>query len=178
VPSRASDSHSSDLLAAISGNIAKNWTGDAGWQYNTDLKQTQKFNIAARYQPQAGKVVNLAYRETVNTLQQVDLSTQWPIDGRWTAVGRWNFSIKDNRTLEALAGIEYSDRCWALRIAAHRFATTTSDASTSIFVQLELSGMSRIGNSPLEVLRRNISGYKPFDPRATSPVEYNVPGLF
>lgn len=178
VPSRASDSHSSDLLATVGGNIAKNWTGDAGWQYNTDLKQTQKFNIATRYQPQAGKVLNLAYRETVNTLQQVDLSTQWPIDGRWTAIGRWNFSLKDNRTLEALAGIEYNDRCWALRIAAHRFATTTSDASTSIFVQLELSGMSRIGNSPLEVLRRNISGYKPFDPRTTSPVEYNVPGLF
>ncbi len=178
VPSRASDSNASDLLAAISGNIAKNWTGDAGWQYNTDLQQTQKFNIAARYQPQAGKVVNLAYRETVNTLQQVDLSTQWPIDGRWTAVGRWNFSLKDNRTLEALAGFEYNDRCWALRIAGHRFATTTNDASTSIFIQLELSGMSRIGNSPLEVLRRNISGYKPFDPRAAAPVEYNVPGLF
>ncbi|MGP1609861.1 MAG: LPS-assembly protein LptD, partial [Burkholderiales bacterium] len=178
VPSRASDSNSSDLLATISGNIAKNWTGDAGWQYNTDLKQTQKFNIAARYQPQAGKVVNLAYRETVNTIKQVDLSTQWPIDGRWTVVGRWNFSLHDNRTLEALAGFEYSDRCWALRIAAHRFATTTNDASTSIFIQLELSGMSRIGNNPLEVLRRNISGYKPFDPRATSPVEYNVPGLF
>ena len=178
VPSRASDSNSSDLLATIGGNIARNWTGDAGWQYNTDLKQTQKFNIAARYQPQAGKVVNLAYRETVNTLQQVDLSTQWPIDGRWTAVGRWNFSLKDNRTLEALAGFEYSDRCWALRIVGHRFATTTRDASTSIFIQLELSGMSRIGTSPLEVLRRNISGYKPFDPRGASPVEYNVPGLF
>lgn len=178
VAPRASDSNSSDLLAAISGNIAKNWTGDAGWQYNTDLKQTQKFNVAARYQPQAGKVVNLAYRETVNTLQQVDVSTQWPIDGRWTAVGRWNFSIKDNRTLEALAGIEYSDRCWALRVAAHRFATTTASASTSLFIQLELSGISRIGSNPLEVLRRNISGYKPFDPRATTPVEYNAPGLF
>lgn len=178
VPSRASDRNSSDLLAAVSGNIAKNWTGDAGWQYNTDLKQTQKFNIAARYQPQAGKVVNLAYRETVNTLQQVDFSTQWPIDGRWTAVGRWNFSIRDGRTLEALAGVEYSDRCWALRIAAHRFATTTASASTSVFVQLELSGLSRIGNDPLDVLRRNISGYKQFDPRSTRPVEYNVPGLF
>jgi LPS-assembly protein len=178
VAPRASDSNSSDLLVAISGNIAKNWTGDAGWQYNTDQKQTQKFNIAARYQPQAGKVVNMAYRETVNTLQQVDVSTQWPIDGRWTAVARWNFSIKDNRTLEALAGFEYSDRCWALRVAGHRFATTTNDASTSIFIQLELSGLSRIGTSPLEVLRRNISGYKQFDPRSTSPVEYNVPGLF
>ncbi len=178
VAPRASDSNSSDLLAAISGNIAKNWTGDAGWQYNTDLKQTQKFNIAARYQPQIGKVVNFAYRETVNSVQQVDISTQWPIDGRWTAVGRWNFSIRDDRTLEALAGFEYSDRCWALRIAGHRFATTTASASTSIFIQLELSGMSRIGTSPLEVLRRNISGYKQLDPRSNSPVEYNVPGLF
>jgi len=178
VPPRASDRNSSDLLATFGGNFAKNWSGDVGWQYNTDLKQTQKFNIATRYQPQQGKVLNLAYRETISSLRQVDFSTQWPIDGRWTAVGRWNFSLRDNRTLEALAGIEYNDNCWALRVVAHRFATTTSAASTSIFVQLELSGVSRIGSSPFEVLRRNISGYKKLDPRATTPVEYNVPGLF
>ncbi len=178
VPPRASDSNSSDLLATVSGNIAKNWAVNAGWQYNTDLKQMQKFNLSGRYQPQQGKVLNLAYRDTVNTLRQADFSAQWPIDGRWTAVGRWNFSIRDNRTLEALAGIEYSDRCWALRVVAHRFATTTSATSTSLFVQLELNGVSRIGTNPLEVLKRNISGYKQQDPRATSPVEYNVPGLF
>lgn len=178
VPSRASDSNSSDLLAALGGNIAKNWTAEAGWQYNTDLKQTQKFNIAARYQPQAGKVVNLAYRETANTLRQADFSAQWPIDGRWTVVGRWNYSLRDGRTLEALAGVEYNDRCWVLRVVGHRFATTTNDTSTSIFIQLELSGLSRIGTSPLDALRRNIGGYKQLDPRATAPVEYNVPGLF
>ena len=175
---RASDSNSSDLLAAVSGNLATNWTADAGWQYNTDLKQTQKFNVSGRYQPQHGKVLNLAYRETVNTLRQTDLSLQWPIQAGWTAVGRWNYSLLDNRVLEALAGIEYNDRCWSLRIAAHRFATTTSDASTSIFLQLELTGVSRIGSSPLEVLKRNIGGYKAFDPRSPAPVEYNVPGLF
>lgn len=178
VPPRARDSNSSDLLAAVSGSIAKNWTADAGWQYNTDLKQTQKFNLAGRYQPRAGKVLNLAYRETINTLKQADFSAQWPLDSRWTAVGRWNFSLRDSRTLEALAGVEYNDRCWTLRVVAHRFATTTQDASTSIFVQLELTGMSRIGTNPLEVLQRNISGYKQLDPRATAPVEYNVPGLF
>lgn len=178
VPPRASDSNSSDLLATISGHVARNWTADAGWQYNTDLKQTQKFNIAGRYQPQQGKVLNLAYRDTVNTLRQADFSAQWPMEGRWTAVGRWNFSIRDSRTLEALAGFEYNDRCWALRVVAHRFATTTSAASTSLFVQLELNGVSRIGTNPLEVLQRNIAGYKQLDPRGASPVEYNVPGLF
>lgn len=178
VAPRASDSNSSDLLAALSGNIALNWTANAGWQYNTDLKQTQKFNIAGRYQPQRGKVLNLAYRETANTLRQVDFSAQWPVATGWTAVGRWNYSLLDGRTLEGLAGVEYHDRCWSLRVAAHRFATTTTDASTSIFIQLELTGVSRIGNSPLDVLKRNIGGYQQFDPRATTPVEYNVPGLF
>ncbi|MBX3662953.1 MAG: LPS-assembly protein LptD [Burkholderiales bacterium] len=178
VAPRARDSNSSDVLAVISGNIAKNWTTEAGWQYNTDLKQTQKFNVAGRYQPQAGKVLNLAYRDTLNTLRQADFSAQWPIDSRWSGVARWNYSIRDNRTLEAVAGVEYTDRCWALRIVGHRFATTTSAASTSIFVQLELSGISRIGTNPTEVLFRNISGYKTMDPRAGAPVQYNVPGVF
>jgi LPS-assembly protein len=178
VAPRASDSNSSDLLAAVSGNIATNWTADAGWQYNTDLKETQKFNVSGRYQPQRGKVLNLAYRETINTVRQADFSAQWPVKDGWTAVGRWNYSFLDNRVLEALAGVEYNDRCWSLRIAAHRFATTTSAASTSIFIQLELNGVSRIGSNPLDVLKRNISGYKQFDPRAPGPVEYNVPGLF
>jgi LPS-assembly protein len=171
-------SNNSDLLAAISGNVATNWTADAGWQYNADSQQTQKFNISSRYQPQHGKVLNLAYRETVNSIRQTDISMQWPIQTGWTAVGRWNYSLLDNRALEALAGIEYNDRCWSLRIAAHRFATTSSAASTSIFVMLELTGVSRIGSSPMEVLKRNIVGYKPFDPRSPAPVEYNVPGLF
>jgi LPS-assembly protein len=178
VAPRASDSNSSDLLAALSGSIATNWTADAGWQYNTDLKETQKFNVSGRYQPQRGKVLNLAYRETINTVRQTDFSAQWPVKGGWTAVGRWNYSLLDNRVLEALAGVEYNDRCWSLRVAAHRFATTTSAASTSIFIQLELNGVSRIGNNPLDVLQRNIGGYKQFDPRSPAPVEYNVPGLF
>ncbi|MEY4599482.1 MAG: LPS-assembly protein LptD [Pseudomonadota bacterium] len=178
VAPRASDSNSSDLLAAVNGNIATNWTADVGWQYNTDRQQTQKFNVSGRYQPQYGKVLNLAYRETANSIRQTDISMQWPVQAGWTAVGRWNYSLRDNRALEALAGIEYNDRCWSLRVAAHRFATTSKAASTSIFVMLELTGVSRIGSSPMEVLKRNIIGYKPFDPRSPAPVEYNVPGLF
>lgn len=180
VATRAADSNSSDLLAALSGYIVRNWTADAGWQYNTDLKHTQRFNIGTRYQPQVGKVLNLSYRDTANAVRQVDFSTQWPVKPGWSGVGRLNYSLRDKRTLEALAGMEYRDGCgcWTLRVVAHRFATTLSAASTSIFLQLELTGVSRIGSNPLEVLKRNISGYKQFDPRAPAPVEYNVPGLF
>jgi len=159
VPLRSSESSSSDLLAALSGTVAPNWIAEAGWQYNTDLSQTQKFNIGARYQPQPGKVLNLVYRSTAGAVRQTDISTQWPITPQWTALARWNYSLLDQRMLEGLAGIEYNGGCWVFRAVAHRFATALQQASTSIFLQLELSGVSRLGTNPLEVLKSNIAGY-------------------
>lgn len=164
VPVRTSTS--SDLLAALSGTIAPHWTAEAGWQYSTNFSQTQKFNIGARYQPQRGKVLNLSYRETLNTLRQTDVSTQWPLGTGWTGLARWNYSIRERRLLEGLAGVEYDGGCWVLRVVAHRFATATRQASTTFFVQLELNGVSRLGSNPLETLRRNIGGYVRLDPRA------------
>jgi LPS-assembly protein len=86
-----------------------------------------------------------------------------------TGLARWNYSLRDNRTIEALLGAEYNADCWVLRLVAHRFATTTQDVSTSLFIQLELTGMSRIGTNPMETLRRNIAGYARQDPRAPVP---------
>src|SRR5204862_128887 len=89
------NSSRSDLLAALSGNIAPYWTADFGWQYSTDTSQTKRMSVAARYQPQQGKILNLSYRHQVDSFKHVDISGQWPIAGRWNAVGRWNYSIRD-----------------------------------------------------------------------------------
>jgi len=167
----ARTSSRSDLLAAVSGAIAPYLRADVGLQYSTDISRTQKFNASARYQPAPGKVLNLSYRETIDTLRQTDISTQWPLGLGWTGLARWNYSIEDSRTLEGLLGLEYNADCWGLRAVVHRFATTTEQASTSFFVQLELTGMSRIGSNPMETLRRNISGYTRLDPRSPRPDE-------
>jgi LPS-assembly protein len=169
VPVRTSSS--SDLLAALSGTVARHWTAEAGWQYSTNFSQTQKFNAGARYQPQPGKLLNLSYRETLNAVRQTDVSTQWPLGRGWTALGRWNFSLREHRSLESLAGAEYNGGCWVLRIVAHRFAVATQQASTTLFLQLELNGVSRIGSNPLESIRRNVGGYVRLDPRVEQPAE-------
>jgi LPS-assembly protein len=122
-----------------------------------------------RYQPQPGRVLNLSYRETLNVLRQTDVSTQWPLGRGWTVVARWNYSLREQRTLEGLAGAEYNGDCWVLRIVAHRFATATQQASTTLFVQLELNGVSRIGSNPMDTLKRNIGGYVRLDPGASGP---------
>ncbi|MBI2294844.1 MAG: LPS-assembly protein LptD [Betaproteobacteria bacterium] len=173
VPVRTSSS--SDLLAALSGTVARNWVAEAGWQYSTNFSQTQKFNVGTRYQPAPGKVLNLTYRETLNSIRQTDVSTQWPLGRGWAGLGRWNYSLRESRTLEGLIGAEYNGDCWTLRVVAHRFATATQQSSTTFFVQLELNGVSRIGSNPLETLRRNIGGYFRPDPRAPRAGEPQTP---
>lgn len=163
VPARTSTS--SDLLATVSGTVLRNWVAEGGWQYNTDFSRTQRLSGGVRYQPQPGQVLNLGYRYTRDVLKQVDISTQWSLRNQWTGLARWNYSIRDNKVLETLAGLEYNAGCWAFRVVAHRFATATQEAVTSIFLQLELNGVSRIGSNPFEVLQQNIAGYVRQDPR-------------
>lgn len=157
--SPARSDKSSDILAVVSGRFVPGWTLDAGWQYNPNRKETEKFNLGTRYQPQPGKTVNFSYRHTRNVLKQIDISTQWPIYGGWQGLARWNYSLLDSKILEGLAGLEYNGGCWAARAVLHRFATATAEASNSLFVQLELYGVSRIGSNPIDVLKLNISGY-------------------
>jgi len=149
----------SDVLAAFSGRITRHWFTDLGMQYNTNEDQVERSNVALRYQPEIGKVVNFGYRFTRESLEQVDLSTEWPVGGRWTGLARYNYSLQDKSLLEGLLGVEYNAGCWAARFVLHRFVSATQEYVNSMFFQLELTGLSRIGSSPLELLRQNISGY-------------------
>ncbi len=125
--------------------------------------------MTARYKPEAGKLFNFGYRFTSNTLaastglptalRQADISTQWPLFGRWLGVGRLNYSLLDKRTVVALAGLEYNQACWTTRFVAQSFTTATNVRSTGIFIQFELNDLVRIGSDPLDALRLSIPGY-------------------
>ena len=49
-----------------------------------------------------------------------------------------------------------------------RFATATGQTTNAVFLQVELSGFSRIGTNPLETLKRNIPGYSRLNQQAPS----------
>lgn len=155
----------SDVLAAVGGRITNAWSMDSQWQYDPELKQTGNFSLTGRYLPAPGKIFNVSYRYTPATpiapigIKQIDTSAQWPLTGRWNGLARWNRSILDSKDLETMAGLEYNGGCWAFRAVLHSFATTTSLRSDSIFFQLELNGIGTIGSNPLDVLKRNITGY-------------------
>jgi LPS-assembly protein len=150
----------SNFLASLGGLVARGWSVDSAWEYQPYDQQTQRFSVSGRYAPEPGKVANLAYRfNRYSNLEQVDFSTQWPITAQWQGVARWNYSIEDGRTLEALAGVEYDKACWKLRVVAHRFATAIQQTTNAFFIQLEFTGMGNLGSNPLSLLRQSITGY-------------------
>jgi LPS-assembly protein len=158
----------SDILAGLSGHLTRDLIAEIGVQYNNEFSQTNRQVFAMRYQPDVGKVLNASYRRTRDVLENVDFSAQWPIASGWTGVGRMNYSLRDGRIAEGLAGIEYDGGCWVLRIVGHTLAVSTGDASRSVFLQLELNGVARVGSSPLDVLRQNILGYTKINEPAQS----------
>ena len=152
-------SNATDLLAAVSGQITRDWRADAAWQFDTQNGTTVRQNLGASYRPAPGRVLNLGYRFIDQSTEQVDVSAQWPLGARWYGMFRYNYSFQDDKLVEGLAGVEYNAGCWAFRAVVHSLATSATDRSNAIFFQLELNGVSSIGSNPLDVLRRNIYGY-------------------
>jgi LPS-assembly protein len=158
--------------------VSEHWTLEGATEYDQRDYRTERLTVAARYRPEGLKALNLSYRylsgdiTTTGPLKQVDLSAQWPIAGRWYGVGRFNYSLIDSRIVEGIGGLEYGADCWTSRVIMQRFALPGGTSSSSVFLQLELNGFSRLGSNPLEALKRNIPGYQ----RINAPSADRKPG--
>ena len=152
--------NATDLLAAISGQITRDWRIDTAWQFDTQNGITVRQNLGASYRPGPGRALNFGYRFIDQTTEQVDVSGQWPLAPRWYGMFRYNYSFQDDKLVEGLAGLEYNGGCWAVRGVFQRLATKENQSTDAFFIQLELSGMGRIGANPLDVLKQSVPGYR------------------
>ena len=163
----------SPALASIGGRAFGSLSYDFTVQYNLLDSVTERYSTALRYAPQAGRVVNFTYRFQRDVLRQIDLSAQWPLATGWYGVGRYNYSLLDNRLLEGLAGFEYNAGCWAFRALVQRVRAATQLSTTGIYFQLEFFGAGIVGtDETVELLKRNVPGYSatnPSDPTLAPP---------
>jgi len=153
-------SNSSDYIAEIRFLLYKNFNFEIGHQWNTGNNGTTQSEARLQYRPASNKILNLAYRFRRQSLEQTDVSWSWPLSNSWNFVGRYNYSLRDNKELERFIGIEYESCCWGLRLVSRRFVSTR-DGSTdsSIGLQLVLKGMASVGTRADRLLERGILGY-------------------
>ncbi len=180
-------SNTSDLLMSGEARLSDVWTAAGTLQYQFNPKQTERFDFGARYQPAAGQVINVGYRYIreyldssgqISQLKQIDISGQFPFLDNWSAIGRWNYSLVDSKTLEGVLGFEYNGGCWVFRVAAQRLQTNTQQVTTAVFFQLELNGLARLGTNPGDVLRRSVPGYSTANDPALRPAGDRASNLF
>ena len=185
------DRNSSDLLISAQGRITDELYVETNAQYNANIGQTERFSVGLRYSPERSKTINVNYRAirelATSTgpvrVKQVDVAAQWPIYGGIYAVGRVNYSIADRKLTEGIFGIEYDGCCYVIRAVAQRLATSTTTATNTFFLQLELNGLGRVGSNPLNVLKRNIPNYSllyenPTRRRLDEPASISTESLF
>jgi LPS-assembly protein len=103
----------------------------------------------------------VAYRFIRDVAETTDVSFTWPLLKNWRAVGRWNYALDEETTLEGFAGFEYESCCWGFRTVVRRYLSSSrGDHTNGIFFQLELKGLTGIGRGTSEFLQKNIPGYK------------------
>lgn len=155
----ADNNSRSDILLSLGGQVSRSWSLDSLFQYNPNQSQTESYSVMARYNPEPGKLLNLNYRFTRNSLRQGEISSQWPLFSRWLGVSRLSYSFQDQRVVEALLGLEYNQACWTVRFGAQSFVTATQERSTPIFLQLELNDLVQVGSDAMDILRNSVPGY-------------------
>ena len=151
----------SDIAGELTANLYNQWRVSAGFHWDPNEGRTSRNTIRARYKPTTNKIMNVEYRFVRDEIEQTDFSIRWPIKNHLGVVGRWNYAVPENRTLEATFGLEYDSCCWAGRLVARRHLNDTNgDFNNAIFLHLELKGLGGVGENTIDFLRKTISGYQ------------------
>ncbi len=158
----AETNNSSDYIAEVSFLLYDHLNFDVGHQWGDSGRGTTQSEARLQYRPQNNKILNLAYRFRSDSLEQGDVSVSWPLAKNWNFVGRYNYSFRDESSLEQFFGLEYESCCWGLRLVSRRYLSTRDGTRDSSFaLQLVLKGMTSLGTAADKLLERGILGYSP-----------------
>ncbi len=156
----------SELAAEGQARFSTSWQGRASLIFDTDRDRAPLAAVAVSYNPNKRALLNLGYRLREDEIEQTDISGFWPLNDRLRAIGRWNYSLRDSRNLELLAGLEYRSCCYGVQVALRRHLTDfDGEYNNSIFFQLTLDGLTRFDTGLDNLLREGISGYGTYEER-------------
>jgi LPS-assembly protein len=164
------DSVEDDVQSSVAGELAArisdDWSARASLQWNPNDTEApwEKRVLQLRYAPTEGSRLNLAYRFNYGDqpdlrYEDTDVSLQVPIGSQVKLVGRWLYSMLNEETVEAFAGIEFGRCCWRLRVLVQHLQTGNDSGNTSVMLQVELAGLGSFGNQIDTLLERGIYGY-------------------
>ncbi|HJN52626.1 MAG: LPS-assembly protein LptD [Pseudomonadales bacterium] len=186
------EAHSSALFGQISVSPMETLRINGSLEWNPSNGLTNRGALSIRYSPDFLHILNVTYRFTSEDIQiptidenveESDITFIWPIKGKLSAIGRWNFGWDKDQTIESFVGVEYNDCCWKTRLVFRRFLKEPRSiilfeddpgsptgvrqvpyldhrADTGVFFEFQLKGLATMGRRLDSLLDDAITGYR------------------
>ncbi|MFZ2724964.1 MAG: LPS assembly protein LptD [Methylococcaceae bacterium] len=175
----------SNLVTEVSSQLSDYLSLEAGLQWNPQSQDIQRGKAVLHLHDDNNKLLNLGYLyrknplipDKSNDIAQTDVSFSVPVYDNWSLVGRWQYSLLYNLTQEAFFGLEKENCCWRFRVIGRRYinginnSTITTNpnelaqgiSQTGIFFQIELKGLTGVGEKLDSFFEKSIYGYQKID---------------
>jgi len=158
----------SNLITEFSSEITDEIKFTSGLQWNYKESAVGRGNADISYHATNNLLFNLGYRYRLERpgqsgQEQLVVSTMIPIYDGWSIIGLYRHSFFDRKALEYFYGVEKEGCCWRFRLISRQFIRSTEEGATpesSIFFQVELKGLTSLGEKLENFLLENISGYR------------------
>lgn len=150
----------SPFISEFNYHIRNNWNAAISLHYDEETKKTERALLRIQKKGNNNSVYNLAYRFRKNRIEQLDGSAVLPVNENNRLIARWNYSLQEHKTIEALFGYEYKSCCWAFRlIGRHYLVDENGQSNNGIYAEIQLNGLGSFGRNPRRLLKQSIIGY-------------------
>lgn len=170
-PGPAQDSSESAIVGELWARLTRALTARGDLEWDPDSGTTQRSVFGVYYRPTGGLLLNASYRMRrelpdlsapglTDSLEQIDVSGVIPLGRNWQLVGRSYYSLPESKIIESFVGLGYESCCWGARVVTRRYIRNLSGETTSaILFELELKGLTNIGNKVENLLTEGVFGY-------------------
>jgi LPS-assembly protein len=162
----------SSLIAEVNLTAYRHWNVQADVASSPTSNRIEQAEVLTQYLSNDKQVINVGYLYRYGVLQQVDTSAAWPVSTHWDIYARAVYSLfgapatmtalsipgsnvpftlttpaAHPGSIENFAGFQYRGSCWSIRAIAQRsISTRTGQSDTGVSLQVELTGLSNVGN--------------------------------
>lgn len=171
----------SNIAAEVEYRFSDDWRISSYLEWNNTDSSIDAGNFQFQYQSDINRILNVRLRFQDRDIRQrssddgfdrsivqSDIQGAWPLTQEWGVVGRFNYDHANERPLEQLAGVEYSNCCWNLRLVYREWVDRVDQQRRlnarkdyGLFLQFELKGLgSVLGGNIGGILENTISGYR------------------
>ncbi len=174
----------SNLVTELNSELTEHLSVTSGLQWSPQRNDIERGQAALHFSNPSNEIFNIGYiyrknpliPDRSNDIINSDVSFRWPIYDNWYAMGRWQYSLLYNTTQDSFFGLEKENCCWRFRVVGRHYINNlnsntntvfnnanlapTGTAQNGIFFQIELKGLTGIGEDLDKFFEQAIYGYR------------------